>query len=154
MKNIDTLFICKANVWRSQIAEWFYNTYSQNTKSISLAWVEARKEKYNWKPSTKIISLMQKKGINVSNKTINYINDFIDEVLFKVDKIVFLYKPNSNDEIDDECKIGLISPYDYLKLNFNWEILIFDIKDPFWKSNKSIEKIINQIEKIVKELNI
>ena len=133
MKNIDTLFICKANVWRSQIAEWFYNNYSQNTKSISLAWVEAKKEKYNWKPSTEIIDLMQNKGIDVSNQTINYIKDFIDKVLLGVDKIIFLYKPDVNDKIDDECKIDWISPYEYIKLKFNWDLFIYNIEDPFWK---------------------
>ncbi len=30
MNNIDTIFICKANIWRSQIAEWFYNHLNEN----------------------------------------------------------------------------------------------------------------------------
>ena len=42
----STLYICSANVWRSQMAEWIHNQrFSQLGGAISLAWAEARKKK-------------------------------------------------------------------------------------------------------------
>jgi len=151
-RNIDTLFICKANVGRSQIAEWFYNQYSKDWKTISCAWVEARKEKYNWKPTNQIIELMNSKWICIEKQYIHYIKDFSDKTLLKINRIIFLYDPINIKNIDDDCKKKWKTPYDYLIEKNQWKVSIYNIKDPFWQNNQSVLNIMNDIEKIVLDL--
>lgn len=47
MKKI--LFICQANVGRSQMAEAFYNHHTRSSAAMSAA-VEDFREKYQWRP--------------------------------------------------------------------------------------------------------
>ena len=51
------IFVCKANVWRSQVAEWIAKYFWLD--AISCAWVEARKEKYFSKPDKEITDILK-----------------------------------------------------------------------------------------------
>lgn len=149
---IDTLFICKANVQRSQVAEWLYNHYSKNSKSISCAWVEARKEKYNWKPEKLITSILLERGVDISKQNINYITDFKQEELEKIKKVIFLFNPINENTIDSECLIKWIWVYKYLKNKENIEIIIHEIKDPYNLWLDETIKIYKELENFIKNL--
>lgn len=150
MKKI--LFICKANVWRSQIAEAVYNNYTKSNKAISIAWCEDRKEKYNWKPSIKITDFIIKKWIDMLNQNINFITDFHIKDIENIEKVIFLYNPIKENIIDRNCMINWISPYKYFLKNFPDKITILDIKDPYNLWLNEIEDIYLDIDNLVKKI--
>ena len=65
---------------------------------------------------------------------------------------MFLYNPTDDYSVDEECMKNNDTVYSYLIKKHNSILDIYNIEDPFWKSEKKIENIINQIEKIVKGL--
>lgn len=70
MKKVDKiLFVCFANISRSQMAEAFYNNYT-NSKSAISAGVADYGKKYNYKPYRGFVEVMEEKGIDVSKQTI------------------------------------------------------------------------------------
>ncbi|MDD3145449.1 MAG: hypothetical protein PHV23_05050 [Candidatus Gracilibacteria bacterium] len=150
MKKI--LFICKANVGRSQIAEAVYNNYTKSNKAISIAGCEDRKEKYNGKPSIKITDFIIKKGIDMLNQNINFITDFHIKDIENIEKVIFLYNPIKENIIDRNCMINGISPYKYFLKNFPDKITILDIKDPYNLGLNEIEDIYLDIDNLVKKI--
>lgn len=147
---IDTLFICKANVQRSQIAEWLYNHYSKTSKSISCAWVEARKNKYAWKSEKKISNILLKDWIDIREQTINYMSDFSRNKLNKIKRVIFLFQPENEKIIDTECLINWISVYDYFLQKTNIEIIIHKIKDPYNATTQEMVNIYKNIDFLLK----
>jgi len=73
------LFVCAANVGRSQIAEGFYNHYAKDKKAISAAGIQDVREKYNYKPDPHIIRVMSEKGIDISKNFIKIVNESMVE---------------------------------------------------------------------------
>ena len=68
IKNI--LFLCDANVWRSQMAEWFFRFKLTDINVSSAAIKEDVRKKYNNKPASKIITHMKMKNIDISSHKI------------------------------------------------------------------------------------
>jgi protein-tyrosine-phosphatase len=145
------LFICKANVWRSQIAEWIYNKIHWGW-SISLAWNEARKRKYKSKPLKDIVHFLKlRKSLDISNQRISYLKDIPDNILSKIRIVYFLYDPNNESSCDNPCKKDWLSPYVYFK-KVRVPIFIYPIDDPFdiWKGwyNFIYQEIYNLISNL------
>lgn len=85
MKKIDRiLFICFANISRSQMAEAFYNHYTKS-RSARSAGVTDYREKYHNKPHRGVVEVMAEKGIDVSEQSINFLRP---EMIDVVDKVV------------------------------------------------------------------
>jgi arsenate reductase (thioredoxin) len=97
----DILFICMANIGRSQMAEGFYNYYSHGKNSIS-AGVKDFRKKYGYKPHPKVIEIMAEKGVDISNHKVNLIND---KRISKAKKVILLMEEK---EIDDKLREMLI----------------------------------------------
>lgn len=150
---IDILFICKANVQRSQVAEWLYNSYSKVSKAISCAWVEARKEKYNWKPEKNITSILLEDWIDLSKQNINYITDFNLNELNMLKRVIFLFNPINEKIIDKECLINWESVYEYFRDKQYIEIIIHEIQDPYKLSFDKTLEIYKKIDNFIKKLS-
>lgn len=146
------MFVCIANVWRSQVAEWIYNFYSKNIKAISCAWAEAKKEKYNSKPDSEIVEILLQNWINISEQKINYITDFNKEELNNIKKVIFLYNPDNKSNINKDCLIHWMSVYEYFLNKKNVEIIINEINDPYWLWINDKINIYNEINIFVKSL--
>lgn len=147
------LFVCKANVGRSQIAEWLYNNQNYNTSiAISIAWSEARKEKYNGQPAEEIVSFLKNyRWIDISHQSIKYVTDINQWVLAHISKIIFLYDPVENKECDDACKIAKDTPYEYFK-NRWFCIQINPVPDPYETWKRWYQGITNRIQEIIAKL--
>lgn len=150
MNTATTLYICKANVWRSQIAEWIHNKFANGTnKPLSLAWSEARKVKYNWSPSSDIVKYMSEtRWIEIVNQRISYIMDLPTATIDAIQKTIFLYDPEKDSHCDDACKINEESPYEYLRKRW-FNILISPVADPFETGEVWFDTIYDDIYKIV-----
>lgn len=147
------LFVCKANVGRSQIAEWLYNSnMSSKLTAISIAWSEARKIKYFEKPAEAIITFMKNnQWIDISHQRINYITDFSKEVLNKINRVIYLYDPEINLSCDLDCNIHDVSPFEYLKRK-GYPIQISPVEDPYETWEKWYQWIVNRIQEIISKL--
>ena len=141
------LFICWANVGRSQTAEWFAKRKWK--KVISCASVEARKEKYNFHPEKDVTEIMlENYNIKISNQDIFYPSDIL-KYFDKIENIYFLFNPKDvKKEVDKELLINNIPIWDYLKKIWK-KYKIHSIKDPDWESRESIEKIVEEIRILV-----
>lgn len=161
------LFLCSANVGRSQIAQWYYNHLSKWCFSQSAALVEDRinlraisKDKnieeinnriisYWWKPDKSIIQIMKDDWIDISNQRIKLLNSLSYDEISSFDKIIILFNPVSIEANSYEFDIDWINPYQYLINNFKNKIGIFEIKDPFWQNISDLIDIRNEIKKLV-----
>ncbi len=145
------LFICKANVWRSQIAEAFYNNKYWKWASTSIAWCEARKEKYKWIPETSIVDFMLNNySISMNWQSIKYLSD-IEEFIEKIDEIIYLYNPNKKDFCNGECEYKNQSPINFF-LSIQVPIRIYEITDPFSAKSTEYKKIYQSIYSIIDKL--
>ena len=102
----DILFICAANVGRSQMAEGFYNHYTGGKNSIS-AGIEDKREDYKCTPHPLVVSQMTEKGVNISGQRM----DVLDEKIIGIAKRIITFEKN-----------GLPN---YVK-----EFAYFDVSDP------------------------
>lgn len=130
MKRI--LFICQANVARSQMAEGFYNSFTHTNEAMS-AGVEDFAEKYHFRPTREIVDVMAEKGIDISEQRITVLTPGMCE---QVARIVVL------------CAQELCPSF--VLHNPKTEILTVD--DPFKQSVERLRYVRDQIETIVKGL--
>lgn len=126
------LFVCQANVGRSQMAEAFYNFHTNSSNATS-AGVEDFRDKYQHKPTQEIIETMLEKGIDISNQRIDYLKP---DLLSDVDQVVVLCSR-------DLCPEFLLE---------GEKVIFREIEDPHQQDGKTIQKIRDQIEKLVLEL--
>ena len=119
------LFICAANVWRSQMAEWYYNFFTNSKLGSSAAIVEDRRVKYNHKPSQSIQDIMLEDGVDISQQRINLLTP---DLCQEADKIVLLL---ALDNIKSEFKIHNQSPIDFLYENYNEKLIMYPVSDPY-----------------------
>ena len=143
------LFVCRANVWRSQVAEWFAKELWKDV--ISCASVEARKDMYWSKPEkgiTKIV--LNKYHINISNQEVFYPNDIL-KFFDKIENIYFLFDPKKSKISDEETLIEWKTLWDYLDSIWK-EYSIYEIDDPDEKDEGTIEKIVVDIDVLVKDI--
>ncbi len=153
--NTFPLFICKANVGRSQIAEWLFNDIHGFWGSLSIAWSEARKDKYLWIPDKTIINFLQEVyWVDICMQKIKYLSDLKSSHLVQITLVIFLYNPLIETFCDDLCKINGLTPYEYFKKK-NMPIFIYPVTDPFeiwisWyqKISEEIKIIIGNLKKI------
>lgn len=130
MKKI--LFICQANVGRSQMAEGFYNSITKSNKAIS-AGVEDFRKKYHFRPTQEIIQTMEAVGIDISNQEVKVLTQ---EMLNDVQKIVILCDKSL-------CPNFLIEDH---------RTIFRSVKDPHQQKTADIEQIRDQIQQIVLSL--
>lgn len=123
------LFICQANVGRSQMAEAFFNFHT-GTKNATSAGVDDFREKYDHRPTDEIIHTMLEKGIDISEQKIVFLTK---EMLENVDQAVVLCAKN-------------LCP-DFLITSRN--AVFLEIEDPHKRDGTTIRNIRNQIEELV-----
>ena len=129
MKKI--LFICQANVGRSQMAEAFYNFHTGTTAATS-AGVEDFREKYHHHPTAEIVATMREKGIDISKQNI----DFLEKnMLANADRVVVL------------CAKQLCPTF----LLQSERVIFREVEDPHQLDPHAIRQIRDQIEEIVLE---
>lgn len=122
--NPSILFLCKANVWRSQMAEWYINFLTGQKVAISAALVEdhTKSPLYNGKPALHIQEIMLEDWIDISDQHIKLFSTLWNDVLEGLTNIVLLDK-----EMIEENQI----PWDNFWDNFvHKNIDIIDIPDP------------------------
>ena len=145
------LFVCWANVQRSQIAEAFAKKIWK--KSISCASIEDKREKYLNKPENTVTGFMNDKfWIDISNQEVLYPNEILDK-LNQIDNIYFLYDPKEARKPDEKLLVNWKSLWDYL--DYIWKKYeIHKIKDPDEDINTkdSMLNIIYDIDELVKKL--
>ena len=127
------LFVCKANIARSQMAEAFFNNLSKNHEAISagvdvLDFSGKRVEEI----SEKVPRCMLEKGIDISKKLSNQLTE---ELVNQNDLIVW---------IAPEEKIP-----DYLNRK---KLILWNIEDAGEKSHENWCEARDKIEKLVKSL--
>ncbi len=143
---MKTLFICSANVWRSQIAEWYYNKFTNTTDWISSALIEDRREKYNFSPTKEVIDLMVDDEVDITAQKIKLLTrSFCEES----QSIILLLNP-----IDklSEFEIEWKNAVSFLLDNYSKKLKILPIQDPFWEWIEKVYLIRNQIKDIIKSL--
>jgi len=89
MKTI--LFVCQANVGRSQMAEGYFNSHGLNIRAIS-GGVSDVSKKYNGHPDLLIAKLMQEDGVDISHQRIKLVTQ---EMIDMADSVVVLCKPSN-----------------------------------------------------------
>lgn len=144
------LFICKANVGRSQIAEWFMKNFWIN--AISCASFEARKNDYKNSPDIEISEILKNEfWINIFKQQIFYPEDVLSKIS-SVKKIVFFFNPKKElINPDKDILINWITFWDFLDKNkINYEIV--EVRDPFERGLKEKKRVIGEIYKIVRKL--
>ncbi len=132
---MKVLFICKANVGRSQIAEAIYNKYTNSKDAFSAGTIakEAGKKIEEHDRTDFVLDVLDKEGINIREHKITRLTK---NLVKKADKIIVM----TNKE----------SWPDYLKNNPKIEY--WDIKDGKGKDYNFHIKIIKQIKQKIKNM--
>ncbi|MDH5533250.1 MAG: low molecular weight phosphatase family protein [Candidatus Pacebacteria bacterium] len=128
MSNI--LFICQANIGRSQMAEAFFN-HMTNSRQATSAACEDFIQKYNGKPTREIINSMKEVGINMERQRMKLLTP---AMVKWADQIIVL------------CDQKFCP--DFVLKNSD-KVLIKTVEDPHDKDSQSIAKIRDQIQQIV-----
>ena len=143
------LFICRANVWRSQCAEWFAKKFKKDV--ISCASVEARKEKYFYKPEKVITDIiLNKYNIDISKQEIYYPLDILKDI-DNLENIYFLFDPKKAKKSDKEVLIKWKTLWEYFDSIWK-EYSIYEIEDPDAKDNSTIVKIVDDINLVINKI--
>ena len=119
------LFVCVGNSCRSQMAQGFFNKYSESNKANSAGTNPALSI------SSSAIKVIAEKGIDISHQ---YPKKLTNELIDKSDLIISM-----------GCGVNMC-PADYLHTR-DWSI-----EDPIGKPIEKFRKIRNEIEKKVKDL--
>ena|SRR3989344_3097052 len=85
----DILFICAANVGRSQMAEGFYNHYRRGNYAISAAGIKDVREAYQGRPHPEVIAAMRERRIDISHQVIKMIQP---ELVSLASKVVIFFE--------------------------------------------------------------
>jgi len=128
MKKI--LFVCLGNLERSQMAEAYYNTFSNSKNAYSAGTDKTSPQNYSH-PSKQVIEIMKEESIDVSNQKVKSLRE---EMLNNINSVYVLCKKQ-------ECPNYLI--------NFN-NITFWNIEDPHEMNINKMRKIRNQIKEKVK----
>jgi len=143
------LFVCWANVWRSQVAEWFAKKLWKNV--LSCAWVEARKEKYFNKPEKVVTSiLLEDYNIDISNQEVFYPKD-IKNNINDINNIYFLFDPKKSQEPDKDNLINWLTFWDYLDSIWR-NYIIYEIEDPDAKDINTIKSIVDDLYNLINKI--
>lgn len=129
---MKVLFVCQANVGRSQMAEAFYNFHT-HTGDARSAGVEDFRSKYPHGPTDAIVSTMLEKHIDVSNQRVDFLTE---EMLNEAEKVVVL------------CSKRLCPSFVFT----SDKVLFREIQDPYQLSDFAVRQIRDQVEAVVLEL--
>ncbi|MDO8621071.1 MAG: arsenate reductase ArsC [Candidatus Levybacteria bacterium] len=132
MKKYDVLFICEANVGRSQMAEGYYNAFTGGKNAISAS-IRDYIEKYNGRSAPHIIAIMHEDGIDISKQRIKVLKR---EMIDQVKRIIILCNKN-------------ICPVYLLSLSKTKSMYIPDLYNI---SLQEVRKTRDAIKKLVKKL--
>jgi len=132
MKQFEVLFVCSANVGRSQMAEGYYNALTGGKSAIS-AGIDDFREKYKGKPAPEIVAAMQADGVDISKQKVKQLTR---DMLAQAKKIVVLCQK-------DECP-------DFLLIHEKVEFVT--ISDPYEKGKKEVASIRDSVKKIAQNL--
>lgn len=120
---------------------------------MSCASVEAKKEKYLWKPE-KIVTWLLKEifWINMENQKIYYPHEILEK-FDEVENIYFLFDPKKSKEPSAELLVNWLPLWKYFDSIWR-KYKIYEIKDPDENKNtkKSMLEIIYDIEKMIKKI--
>ena len=128
----EVLFVCQANVGRSQMAEGFYNHFTKSNSSCS-AGVDNVSEKYGGIPTPKIQQIMREKGVDLSSHRIKQITP---ELLDTVKSIVVF------------CEESICPTY---LLGHSMTTFI-PVQDPYMMEIEGMRNIRDEIEQVVLKL--
>ena len=123
------LFVCQGNVARSQIAEAYYNNFTNSNNAFSAGVLHYTPLKYGH-PAQEVVELMKEEGMDVSKNKVKFITKKMVE---DSDKIFVMREK-------EECP-------DFL-LNSN-KLIFWDIDDPFNLSLDEYKKIRDAIKEKV-----
>lgn len=103
------LFVCGANVGRSQIAESYFNKFSKKHKAISAGEHTSMKE-YNGEKlkvfAMDIVGIMKEEGIDISEKVTKQLTK---EMIDSCDKIIVLGERENLPDYIDKSKVAFWS---------------------------------------------
>lgn len=145
---MKTLFICSANIWRSQIAEWYYNHFTRSHNWSSAALIEDRREKYNFKPAESIVEIMKEDWIDISSQEVSLLTK---EACDEVDRIIILL--DIDEEQDSDFTINWENPRQFLWKYYRNKCIIRKVQDPFWETDYILKNIRNEIKKLVQQMS-
>ena len=91
---MKVLFICKSNVFRSQIAEAFFNKYAKDGEAKSAAVGDTQYEIHPF-----VIKAMEEKGLDVSGKKPKAISKDLTDW---ADLIVWMHRDVYDDSVDNK----------------------------------------------------
>ncbi|NUJ97213.1 hypothetical protein HGA92_00305 [Candidatus Gracilibacteria bacterium] len=161
---MKTLFICSANVGRSQMAEGYYNHFTNSRDGTSVALIEdrinllpeidnesmiinKRIREYGGKPSSMIQDIMREDGIDISFQEIKLLTK---EICDEADRIILLLWLNL--EQDSEFRVKGENPTKFLLKNYSDKIQIKVVDDPAGEGIEKSRIIRDEIKLIVKSL--
>lgn len=125
----DILFVCHANVGRSQMAEGFYNFFTRSDFAASAGIIDVR-HKFAGQPPAEAVTVMQERGINISQQQIKLLTP---ELCQQARKVVVL------------CDRALCPPY-VLKLR---RVIFRPVQESNQDVITSARLVRNQVEEIV-----
>lgn len=132
MNRYDVLFICEANVGRSQMAEGYYNVFAGSKRAIS-AGIKSVSKKYGGKPAPEIIEIMKDDNISISAQRIKV---FSMEMVSQVKHVIVLCKRNT-------CSTQLISLP---------KTRVIPIQDPHGMGREKTKEVRDKIKELTKFL--
>lgn len=89
--------------------------------------------------------------IDIQHQSIKYLADISEDMLLRVDRVIFLFDPKTQTFCDDACKIYGMTPYEYLQ-NKNFPISIYNIPDPYGQDKETWFHIYDMIKGIVEKI--
>jgi protein-tyrosine-phosphatase len=129
---MKTLFICCGNVCRSQIAEAYYNFFTESDNASSAGISDSTPLKYSH-PTKEVIQIMREDGIDTSEKIV---------------------KSVTREMADNADKIFIMCPKErwlQFLLDSN-KITFWDIDDPYDTSIENHRRVRDEIKKRVRQL--
>ncbi|PIR94311.1 low molecular weight phosphatase family protein [Candidatus Falkowbacteria bacterium CG10_big_fil_rev_8_21_14_0_10_39_11] len=108
---MKVLFVCHGNVGRSQMAEAYFNFFTQSKRAISAGVDPTTPSRYSH-PTKEIIQVMNEEQIDVSGQRVKLLNE---EMVVGVDKIYVMCKKEQCPEFLREMLI----------------VVYWDVVDPF-----------------------
>lgn len=129
----QVLFICRANVGRSQIAEGYYNAFAKKSQGYSAGITDLRK-KYNGKPAPAIQTVMQEDGIDITRQRVSLLTE---QMMSDADRVIVLC---SKREVPDHF------------LQLSKQITFIEIDDPYNKGIEEVRYIRDEIKELVTQI--
>lgn len=122
MNMYKILFVCSANVGRSQMAESFYNSFTKSASAKSAAGYEDKREKYSYRAHPKIISVMKEAGLDISKQRVKLLTKELVDEAEKI--IVFCNLSKCPEYLQKSLKVLEISVKDPYKIQENKEAFV------------------------------